>query len=64
MRSSNIHRNGSSISRMIIREENDNEEETMHRDRNYHHPRLAPAVHFSKTSIIRTHHGQYGWIIN
>lgn len=66
MRSSNIHRNGSSLSRIIIREENDDEEVVinMNRDRKDFYPRTAPAIHFSRSSIIGTRNGEFSFINN
>lgn len=67
MRSTNIHRNGSSLSRIIIREQNDDDNEVvinMNRERKDYYPRTAPAIHFSRASIIGTHHGTFIFIIN
>jgi hypothetical protein len=64
MRSSNIHRNGSDLSQITIREENENGKEIkMSRYRKDHYPSSAPAIHFSRSSIIGTHHGEFS-IIN
>lgn len=60
MRSSSNYRNGSNISRMVIREETDEDIDRNHsRQRMEPYPSSAsiPTVQFSKTSIIRTHHG-------
>jgi len=65
MRSSNIDRNGSDLSRITIREENDNEVELkMSRNRKDNYPRAAPAIHFSRSSIIGTHQGKFSLNIN
>ena len=62
MRSSNIYRNGSNLSRMVIKEENDDDDEigiNMNRDRHDQYSRSASAIHFSRSSIIRTHNGKF-----
>jgi hypothetical protein len=66
MRSSNIHRNGSSLSRTIIKEEDEEVEEgiTKNRTRKDFYPRTASAIQFSRSSIIGTHHGGFCFIIN
>lgn len=62
MRSSNNYRNGSNISRMVIKEESEEDIER-HLTRTRMDPYAlssssGPPTHFSKTSIIRTHHGK------
>jgi len=65
MRSSSIHKNVSSISRMLITEENNDEKEiNMSRDQNNHHPRTELESHFPRSSIIRIHNGKFSFIIN
>jgi hypothetical protein len=62
MRSSNTNRNVLRTTGMIIREDDDEEEYNM--SRNAHYPRLTPAIHFSRSSIIRTHEGERSFVIN
>jgi hypothetical protein len=62
MRSSNTNRNVAGITRMIIREEEEEGEDSM--TRNDHYPSLSPAIHFSRSSIIRTHAGEDSFAIN
>lgn len=61
MRSSNNYRNGSNISRMVIKEETE-EDIDRHPSRTRMDPYALSSsghpIHFSKTSIIRTHHGK------
>jgi hypothetical protein len=64
MRSSNTNRNASGITRMTIREEEEEEEGENSMTRNDHYPSLSPAIHFSRSSIIRTHAGENSFIIN
>ncbi len=62
MRSTNIYGNVSNLSRMVIKEENDDDDEieiNMIRDRNDQYSRSASAIHFSRSSIIRTHQGTF-----
>jgi hypothetical protein len=66
MRASNNYRSGSSISRTIITEENDDEVELNNsQNRNNSYPRSsAPTIHFSKSSIITPHNGKVCFMIN
>ncbi len=60
MRPSNIYRNAFKLSRMVIREQNDDEVEiNMNRERNDQYLRVPSAQNFTRSSIIRTHNGKF-----
>lgn len=68
MRSNNVYRNGSNISRLVIKEEEEEEDDdeenqimgtNMSRARHEHYPRSIPTIQLPKSSIIGTHHGKF-----
>jgi hypothetical protein len=61
MRSNNGYRNRSNISRMVIKEENDDDEIieiNMSRDSNNRYPSSIPRIQLPKSSIIGTDLGE------
>jgi len=67
MRSNNVYRNGPNISRLVIKEEEGEEEHNhneiieinMSRDRPDNYSHSVPAIQLPQSSIIRTHHGKF-----